>query len=192
MEIILASQSPRRLELLRLITPNFSVMPADIDEALPDNISADFGPEYLAVKKASHIAAAHPNALVIGADTSVILGDSVLGKPQNDAEARQMLCALSDNTHRVITGCALFYKGKHLSFSEETGVEFYPLSDDEIGRYLASGEHRDKAGAYGIQGAAALFVKAIHGDYFNVVGLPVAKLNRQIKNFMKICGESYE
>ncbi len=192
MQYILASQSPRRLELLKLITPNFEVIPADINESLPDTVAPDFGPEFLAVKKAAHIAKSHEDCLVIGADTSVLLGSTVLGKPKSTDEAREMLTALSGNTHRVITGCALFYKGKHLSFSEETAVEFYPLTDDEINRYIASDEPMDKAGAYGIQGGGSLFVKEIHGDYFNVVGLPVGRLNREIKNFLKICGESYE
>lgn len=192
MQVILASQSPRRLELLKLITTDFTVAPSDIDEVLPSDIPTDSGPEYLAAKKAGAIAKSHSDSLVIGADTSVILNGTVLGKPTDEQEAIQMLHALSGRTHKVITGCALFYKGRHLSFSEVTEVEFLPLTDTEINRYIASGEHSDKAGAYGIQGGASLFVKGIRGDYFNVVGLPVSRLNREIKRFLKICGEIYE
>lgn len=192
MKFILASQSPRRQELLKLISKEFSVIPADIDEALPDTVSPDFGPEFLSIQKAAHIAANYQDNLVIGADTGVFLDNTVLGKPKTTDEAKQMLAALSGRMHRVITGCALFYKGRHLSFSETTGVEFYPLTANEINLYVATGEPMDKAGAYGIQGGGSLFVKKINGDYFNVVGLPVGRLNRELKNFLNICGECYE
>ncbi len=192
MKVILASQSPRRQELLKLIFNNFAVMPAEVDESIPENIAAPNAAEYLAVKKAAAVASEHTDALVIGADTIVLNGGEILGKPENEAEAMKMLSALSGHKHSVITGCAIYFGGRHLSFSECTEVEFLPITQSEIKRYVESGEPMDKAGAYGIQGGAALFVKGIEGDYFNVVGLPVASLNRNIKKFLAICGVSYE
>ena len=192
MQVVLASQSPRRQELLKLIFSDFAVMPADVDESLPDSINTDFAAEYLAVKKAQAVAKDHGDCLVIGADTVVLCDDKSLGKPENEADAAAMLRSLSGRRHRVITGCALFLSGRHLSFSECTEVEFLPLTDTEIEQYVSSGEPMDKAGAYGIQGGASLFVKGIDGDYFNVVGLPVAALNQNVKKFLAICGVDYE
>ena len=192
MQVVLASQSPRRQELLKLIFSDFKVCPADVDESLPDSINTDFAAEYLAVKKAQAVAKYHGDCLVIGADTVVLCDDKILGKPENEADAAAMLRSLSGRCHRVITGCALFLSGRHLSFSECTEVEFLPLSDTEIEQYVSSGEPMDKAGAYGIQGGASLFVKGIDGDYFNVVGLPVAALNQNVKKFLAICGVDYE
>ena len=192
MQVVLASQSPRRQELLKLIFSDFKVCPADVDESLPDSINTDFAAEYLAVKKAQVVAKDHGDCLVIGADTVVLCDDKILGKPENEGDAAAMLRSLSGRRHRVITGCALFLGGRHLSFSECTEVEFLPLSDTEIEQYVSSGEPMDKAGAYGIQGGASLFVKGIDGDYFNVVGLPVAALNQNVKKFLAICGVDYE
>lgn len=192
MQYILASASPRRKELMQLITEDFIILPANIDEAVTANIPPHFTPEYLAVKKAEFVAKQHPNSLVIGSDTGVFLNSTMFGKPQNNAEAEQMLKGLSGKTHSVITGCALFYKGKHLSFSEETKVEFLNLTDTQISDYVNTGECLDKAGAYAIQGKGALLVKGINGDYFNVVGLPVSRLKREIETFFKLFGEKYE
>ncbi len=192
MHYILASASPRRKELLSLIIKDFSVMPSSVDEVLPENIQTEFAPEYLAVKKAQEIARSHPEALVIGSDTGVFLDGVMLGKPQNPEDARAMLSSLSDKTHCVITGCALFYKGKSFSFSEKTLVEFYELDNAQIAEYILGGSPFDKAGAYGIQDEGGLFVKEIHGDYNNVVGLPVGRLAREIKNFLNLCGETDE
>lgn len=192
MQYILASASPRRCELLKLITKNFLIMPAKVDETVPQNISAEFSPEFLSVKKARAIAESHPDDLVIGADTAVFSDGAMLGKPKDADDAKGMLKALSGKTHFVITGCALFYKGKSLSFSEKTYVEFYNLTDSEIDYYIATGSPFDKAGSYGIQDGGGLFVKGIDGDYNNVVGLPVARLKREIENLMKICGEADE
>ncbi len=192
MRYILASASPRRCELLKLIIKDFSVIPAKVDETVPENISAEFSPEFLSVKKAKSVALSHPDALVIGADTAVFSDGVMLGKPQDKADAYKMLKGLSGKTHFVITGCALFYKGKTLSFSEKTYVEFYELSDSEINGYISTLSPMDKAGAYGIQDEGGLFVKRIDGDYNNVVGLPVARLKREIDNFLRICGERNE
>ncbi len=181
--IILASASPRRRELLKLIFSDYTCIAADIPEIVPDGILNEKAPEYLARLKAEHIAKSYKDALVIGADTSVLLNDKILGKPKNIDDAREMLASLSGNIHKVITGCALCYKGKTVSFSAVTEVEFYELSETEIEEYIKTDEPYDKAGGYGIQSKGGLFVKKINGDYFNVVGLPVANLNKYIKSF---------
>lgn len=192
MEYILASASPRRQELLKLITGEFKVVPSSADEVVPDSISAEFSPEFLAVKKAQAVSLLHPESLVIGADTGVFSQGILLGKPKDTQDAYSMLKDLSGKTHLVITGCALFYKGRSISFSEKTFVEFYDLKDIEIANYIATGSPFDKAGSYGIQDTGALFVKRIEGDYFNVVGLPISRLSREINNFLKLCGETNE
>lgn len=189
MEYILASASPRRQELLRFIKKDFTVIPADIEENVPAGIEAEFSPEFLSVQKAQYIAKNHPKALVIGSDTGVFLDGVMLGKPSNEKEAADMLSSLSGRTHSVITGCALFYKGKSFSFSEKTLVTFFPLDAAEIAEYIASRSPFDKAGGYGIQDKGCLFVKGIEGDYFNVVGLPVARLKKEIEKFLRIFGE---
>ena len=181
--LVLASASPRRKELISLISADVKISPADVDETITDDISADYAPEYLAVKKASFIANQFPEDTVIGCDTSVIIDGEILGKPVDDNDAVRMLKLLSGKTHKVITGCAIFKGGRSISFSETTYVTFLDLSDDDINEYLKTNEHKDKAGAYGIQGYASLFISKIEGDYFNVVGLPVARLNRVLKKF---------
>lgn len=183
--IVLASNSPRRKELLRLICPSFEIEPADIDENRADNIPLDKMPEYLALKKAEMIHRKHPDDVVIGCDTGVFIDNMMIGKPSSDKTAFEILKLLSGKTHRVITGCAVFSGEQKLSFSQTTEVEFYPLSDAEINAYIATGEPCDKAGAYGIQGKGALFVKQIRGDYYNVVGLPVALLSRKLRELKK-------
>ena len=179
--IILASASPRRKELLGVITNNFEVIPSDAEEIVPSGITADKTAEYLAKIKALSVAQIHPESIVIGADTCVVADGVILGKPKDKAQAKQMIKLLSGKTHKVITGCAIMKNGKVDSFSVCTEVEFYPLSGEEIERYINTLEPYDKAGGYGIQGKASLFVKGIKGDYFNVVGLPVAELNRKLK-----------
>ena len=178
---ILASASPRRRELFGLISDDFRIVPSNAEETAPDGIAAENLPERLARLKAGDIAAKYPFDTVIGADTVVILDGKVLGKPENPEDAVRMLTALSGKRHKVITGCAVCKNGACRSFSSVTEVEFYPLDDKEISDYVATGEPLDKAGAYGIQGRGALFVKSINGDYFNVVGLPVAVLRRFIE-----------
>ncbi len=179
--IILASASPRRQELLKLISNSFIVEPADIDEAVNESIELEKIPEYLATQKAKHIHNNnHYNDIVIGCDTGVFLDNIMLGKPKDKENAYQMLNSLSGREHKVITGCSIFYKDKVISFSQTTYVEFYKLTDDEIKAYINTGEPMDKAGAYGIQGKGAILVKKIDGDFFNVVGLPVALLNKRL------------
>ena len=179
--LVLASASPRRQELISIITKDFLVCPADVDETFREDTPAESVPEMLAVRKALAVSKLYPNDTVVGCDTSVIIDGEILGKPKDNADAFRMLKLLSGETHKVITGCAIFKNGKSLSFSETTLVTFYPLTDKEINDYILTLEPMDKAGAYGIQGFGSLLVKEIHGDYFNVVGLPVAKLNKMLK-----------
>ena len=183
--IILASASPRRQELLKLIFDDFTVEPSDIDETVRRSIELEQYPEYLALKKSRHVAEKnHFDDIVIGCDTGVFIGDIMLGKPKDEEQAREMLKLLSGKTHRVITGVSIFYKGQNISFSEVTEVEFYNLTDTDIDEYIATGEPMDKAGAYGIQGKGALLVKRIKGDFYNVVGLPVGELKQKINNLV--------
>ena len=179
--LVLASASPRRQELIRLIDENIIICPSDADESFSADTPAESVPEILAVRKAAEVAKKYPNETVIGSDTSVIINNEILGKPKDKDDAVRMLKLLSGKTHKVITGCAIFKDGKSVSFSETTEVTFYPLSDKDIENYIATNEPFDKAGAYGIQGKGSLLIKGINGDYFNVVGLPVAKLNKVLK-----------
>lgn len=182
--IILASGSPRRKELLSLITENFTIIPADIDETIAVNTELLKQPQYLAEKKARYIfEKGHQDDIVIGSDTGVFIDGEMLGKPCNAENAKQMLEHLSGRKHIVVTGCAIISKDKCITFSEETIVEFYKLSNEEINEYIATNEPNDKAGAYGIQGKGATLVKRIEGDYYNVVGLPVGTLKRKLKEF---------
>lgn len=176
---ILASASPRRKELLNLITSDFAVDVSNCEEICPEGLPARECPEYLASLKAREVASRHgKDDVIIAADTAVFLGDRMLGKPADREEARDMLRSLSGNTHTVITGCCVIKGEECRSFSVATDVEFYTLSDREIESYIETGECYDKAGAYGIQSGGALLVRKINGDYFNVVGLPVAQLFR--------------
>lgn len=179
---ILASKSPRRQELIGFILSEFTVIVSDVEEVLPDGIAPENVAAYLAEIKAQAVASQHPDDVVVGADTVVILDGEVLGKPRDKDDAYRMLRALSGKTHTVITGCAIAQNGETTSFSDVTRVEFYPLSDREIWDYIATGEPFDKAGAYGIQGKGSVLVKRIEGDFFNVMGLPVARLKRELEH----------
>ncbi len=183
MKYILASGSPRRKELLRLIVNDYVCETADIYENCPDEILLHKRPEYLALKKAKYIAKDHKEDIVIGADTAVFSEDKMLGKPNDKEDAVKMLKSLSGKTHSVITGCAIVKGDAEMSFSVETRVKFLPLSDTDIENYILTNEPFDKAGAYGIQGFGSLLVESVSGDYFNIVGLPVSRLNRELKKF---------
>ena len=184
MRLILASASPRRQELIALISQDVICAPSGVDEVIPKDTKALDIPLCLAHQKAEAVAKSYPHDIVIGCDTGVILGEEILGKPKDREDAKRMIKALSGKVHQVVTGCALFYEGKTVGFSNVTEVEFFELSDDEIESYINTSEPYDKAGGYGIQGKASLFVKAIKGDYFNVVGLPVSQLNREINRLV--------
>ena len=180
--MILASQSPRRRELLSLITEDFRIIPAKSEEVLPEKISPEDAVVLLSEQKAEEIYRENRGEIIVAADTVVAIDGRILGKPADEKDAFAMLKTLSGRTHEVFTGvCVIFANGRKERFFEETKVEFYELSDGEIAEYIKSGEPMDKAGAYGIQGKGALLVKRIDGDYFNVVGLPVARLLRVLK-----------
>ena len=176
--IILASQSPRRQELLKLITNDFEIKVSNVDETLPSGISPKDAVLYLSKIKAEPVK--NDSDIIIGADTVVALDGKILGKPKNDENAREMLKFLSGKAHSVFTGVTLIKGDITRSFSVETKVKFFDLTDEEIDEYIKTGEPADKAGAYGIQGYGSLLVEKIDGDYFNVVGLPVSKLAREL------------
>ena len=180
--IILASASPRRKELMSLIIENYEVMPADIDEKVDLIIRQERIAEALAIRKAKATDVSH--ALIIGCDTLVLCDGKIMGKPKNRVDAYGMLKTLSAKTHSVLSGICLKKDEKIKSFTVETKVTFYPIHDDEIEWYLSTGEPFDKAGAYGIQGYGATLVKGIEGDFFNVVGLPVSRLKRELISFI--------
>lgn len=184
-KIILASQSPRRQELIRHITHSYEVRVSDVDEVIPEGLVPERVPEHLALQKAQAVSRLNPDRVVIGADTVVLLGDKILGKPEGKDDAFSMLRSLSGQTHVVVTGCCITDGTRTRCFSEKTDVEFYELSDREILDYIDTGEPFDKAGSYGIQGRGMLFVRGIRGDFFNVMGLPVARLYRELNMFFE-------
>lgn len=183
-KIILASASPRRKELMELAGYDFEVICADIVEVVPEEAMPQEVVVSLALQKAQAVAAEHKEAVVIGSDTVVALDGKILGKPHSEQEACEMLRSLSGRTHKVFTGVAIVCGGKVKNFFDETDVEFYSLGDDEIKKYVATGEPTDKAGAYGIQGKGSVLVKRINGDFFSVMGLPIAKLYREMSDFV--------
>ena len=174
--LILASASPRREELLRLITADFAVVTMDTDETVPPGTGPEETVLELARRKALAVAAARPEDTVIGADTVVAVDGEILGKPRDEAEAAAMLGRLSGRRHMVFTGVAIIAGGRCRAFAEHAEVEFIPLRASQISAYVATGEPMDKAGAYGIQGKGALYVRGITGDFYTVMGLPVCRL----------------
>ncbi len=183
MALILASGSPRRQELLRLITPDFTVRVSGAEEHVQPGLTPAQTVEMLARVKGEAVFRECPGETVLSADTVVELGGVLLGKPASPEEAAEMLRALSGKTHRVFTGVCILAPGKCSVFHECTEVTFYPLSEEEIAAYVTTGEPFDKAGAYGIQGRGALLVEGIKGDYYNVMGFPVAKAARELRRF---------
>ena len=180
MQLILASASPRRRELLGLFGIPFAIRAADIDETMdPQRRPFD---EVARVSRAKALAVPHgKDDVVVAADTIVVCDGRVLGKPHTPEEAAGMLRLLSGKAHQVMTGCTLLRDGTMETFTEVTDLHFRPLSEQEILRYVATGEPMDKAGAYGIQGGAALFCQRMEGDYYNVMGLPVCRLWQALK-----------
>ena len=185
MSIILASNSPRRRELLAQIgIRDFQILSPDVDEAVEPGLSPARMVEALSLRKARAAAGrAGAEDLIIAADTVVALDGRVLGKPRDQGEAFAMLSALSGREHRVYTGVTVLRGGQAATEHEETAVAFRALSPEEIRDYIATGEPMDKAGAYGIQGVGALLVQGIRGDYCNVVGLPLFRLGRMLSGF---------
>jgi septum formation protein len=178
MRVILASQSPRRHDLLNLIGIAHTVRPADVDETpLPGEVPVACV-ERLARAKARRIATSEPDAIVVAADTIVVVDDHILNKPVDADDARRMLRALQGRRHDVYTAVCVSRDGREAAGVEDTGVWFRPLGDEEIDRYIETGEPMDKAGAYGIQGYGATIVERVDGDFFTVVGLPLVRLTR--------------
>ncbi len=176
--VILASQSPRRRELLTLVGIAHEVRPADIDEAYLPGETPRGHCERLSREKAHVVAAASPDALVIGSDTIVVIDGDVLGKPRDEAHAAEMLARLSGRSHVVMTGIAVSWHGELRSDVVEVGVTFHRIDADDIQAYIATREPMDKAGAYGIQGFGATNIERVDGDYFAVMGLPLQRLVR--------------
>ncbi len=181
-QLILASKSPRRKELLEKCGIPFSVDVADIDESICETNPLTSEIENLAFRKAKTVLERHPDSVVIGSDTIVVLNNEVLGKPKDRADARRMLEGLSGTTHQVITGlCILSCNRQYISHTV-SDVTFSPLSEEEIEDYIASGEADDKAGAYGIQGLAGKFISNIDGDYYSIMGLPLNLCYEELKH----------
>lgn len=175
-KVVLASGSPRRRQLLELIGIEHEVSPSNIDETMRPRESPRRHAERLAREKASAVASREPERITVAADTIVVINRKVLGKPRDEDDARRMLSMLSGREHTVITAVAVARGRKLRSAVEEVKVKFRRLRDDEIDSYIATGEPMDKAGAYGIQGFGATIVECVDGDYFAVMGLPLARL----------------
>ena len=176
MDLILASASPRRKELLGLLRIPFTIRVADIDETM-DPGKAPFDEVARVSRAKAEAVSRQADDIVVAADTIVVCEGRTLGKPRSEAEAAEMLRLLSGRDHQVMTGMTVLRGNTAVTCTEVTDIHFRPLSDKEIESYIATGEPMDKAGAYGIQGGAALFAQKMHGDYYNVMGLPVCRLH---------------
>ena len=190
--LILASQSPRRQELLQLLGVTFTIKTADIDETMDMAYTPQHEVRQVAARKAAKIAeSADPGDVIISADTIVVIGGEILGKPKDTADAHRMLRLLAGQTHEVMTGLCVRQGERVKDDVVITRVTFRPLSDEEIDAYIATGDPMDKAGAYGVQGRAATFVSSLDGDFFSVMGLPVCRLTEMLREFdVKILGVS--
>jgi len=183
--LILASASPRRAELLKLLPVKFQVLPGEADEVVHEHLSPLEICQLNAHRKARAVAKKHPDALVLGADTLVFLDDEILGKPRSWAEARRMLGRLQGRTHQVVTGVSLIHLRTHQEkiFAVSTDVLFHPLTARQIRDYLAQINPLDKAGAYAIQERGELIIAEISGSFSNVVGLPVERLRAELADW---------
>ena len=180
---ILASQSPRRRELLAMLGLEFEIFTADIDETMDPALSAEDAVAAVCERKARAVGEGHPGRLIVAADTIVVVDETILGKPHCEDEARQMLHSLSGRSHTVMTGFCLWRDGACETHVETTKLWFRDLSDGEIDAYVATGSPMDKAGAYGIQDQAAVFVQRLEGDYYNVMGLPLCALTQALRKW---------
>lgn len=178
--IILASASPRRKEILELADLEFDVMPSDAQEITTKTAPNEVVMELASIKAKDIYKKSEKQSMIVGADTVVAYQGQILGKPTDKADAKRMLTMLSGQTHEVYTGVCVIEDGKTKTFYEETKVTFYEISDEQIDHYIKTGEPMDKAGSYGIQGKAAVFIKGIEGDYYNVVGFPIARFLQEI------------
>ena len=183
MALILASGSPRRAEILQNAGFDFHIRPADVDEALPAGTAPADAAYELALRKARAAAKLYPEDVILASDTLVAPGNTILGKPRDAADAARMLRLLSGRTHTVYTGVCVCAAGRERCEVVPTQVEFIRLTDDQIARYIATGEPMDKAGAYGIQGGAGAFVEGLEGSFENVMGFPVDDVERMLRAF---------
>lgn len=179
-KLVLASGSPRRAEIMRSVGWEFEKDVPDIDESEREAESPEDYVQRLAKEKAEMIAARHSSELVLGADTTVVIGGQIIGKPVDTADARRMISMLSGNWHEVLTGVAVASDGTTSVGLQRTRVKFSTLTDSEIRFLVEKGDPLDKAGAYAVQAQAALFIEGIEGDYWNVVGLPISLIYRMI------------
>lgn len=184
-KLILASQSPRRKELLEKCGYPFEIDVADIDETINTNGNLEEEIRLLSIKKANEVLKRHKDAIVIGSDTIVTLNNEVLGKPHSKQEAKEMLRKLSGNTHEVITGIAILSDKKEFSTVSINYVTFEELTEEEIEKYVETKEPMDKAGAYAIQGIASRYIKNINGDYYAIMGFPVSIVYEELKNALE-------
>lgn len=181
--LILASQSPRRKELLSQLVSDFMVLPADIDESVAEGISPEAYVQEMARQKAQHILNQYPEAVVIGCDTVVALDNQILGKPVDEEDAVQMLLSYSGRTHDVLTGLTILSKDRTITRLAQAAVSFYPMREEQVRAYVATGEPMDKSGSYGIQGGAAKFIKEVKGDFYAIVGFPIGLVNQLLPEF---------
>ena len=181
-KIILASQSPRRKELLEKCGYPFEIDVADIDESISNTKDLNEEIRQLSIRKAKAVLERHEDCIVIGSDTIVVIDHEVLGKPHTKEEAKEMLEKLSGKTHQVITGIAIISNQRTYSNTSTSYVTFEVLSKEEIDKYVATNEPMDKAGAYAIQGIASRYIKSINGDYYSIMGFPVSMVYEELKN----------
>lgn len=180
-DIILASASPRRKEILELADLDFDIMPSDAKEITTKTAPNEVVMELATIKANDIYEKSEKQSIVVGADTVVAYKGQILGKPKDEEDARRMLMMLSGQTHEVYTGVCVIEDGKRKTFFEETKVTFYEIGEQKIKDYIKTGEPMDKAGSYGIQGKAAVFIKEIQGDYYNVVGFPIARFMQEME-----------
>lgn len=181
---ILASKSPRRIEILKENNYDFKVFSSSVEEIVNKDVTPDNNAVSIALSKALDVFKEHQNEVVVAADTIVVLDDVILGKPIDEADAFNMLKKLSNRTHQVITAVAIVNKNKQITFYEESLVTFNNLTDEEIDEYIKTKEPMDKAGSYGIQGIGQRLVKSYKGDYYNIMGLPINMFNSKIKEVL--------
>jgi len=184
--IILASKSPRRKQLMEGLNLPFEIIVADIEEHINPKSDLRKEIEQLSFQKALAVFKDNQDAVVIGADTIVVINDSVLGKPKDKEDAKQMLLQLQGNKHEVITGVTILSKEKQESFSTVSEVLFNPMTEKEIEDYIDTKEPMDKAGAYAIQGIGAKFIHSIHGDYYSIMGFPVSEIYTRIQKYLSM------
>lgn len=181
--LILASNSPRRKELLKDLGYSFEIIPSNIDEKINPNKSIQSEIENLSFNKALSVFKDNKDSIVIGSDTVVILDNKIYGKPKTNEEAKAMLKALSNKTHLVLTAVSIISSKQSETFSVKTEVEFDNITDEEIDKYIKEENVLDKAGAYAIQGLAKKFIKSINGDYYTIMGLPIHELYVRLKKY---------